>query len=419
MWFFIIPLFLWTPPVYPYSLIKGEKIEGMAIWAEKGQFLLDRGAEDGVSIGEYVQVIQNGRYKSRAVSLMANLEYSLWASYNIYEPLALNKNIVLKASTRHPFSDETRSEINLEVPSRREFAIFLDSFKQEVARTETTEHDIKVEKRLKSKFEERKQSDQSKYSYLQNNDANIKGIALNVNVAPVSFKNISGAFDMAYKVSLKQHVPTRHKIDGSFSYTRSSFVSSLSATAISKSRYDFSLFYEYDKFNKYIRPFSFMTFERQREDLYYPIRMAFNVGPIGIKYLYSEAIAFSYIPVIDYFSGNGLVDNTHSLYWEAIEVSDVNFRHCFIFQGHWPFQEGKVELFHTAFFRPIQNIDGLDLDFSDVNLKMETEIKYNIHQYLSASYVNLILNDQRIQKHEDIPQTEVTHMVTMNYEKRF
>ena len=416
--FFTLAFFFLTP-VFIFSMIKGEKLEGKVIWSDKGQFIIDKGAEEGVALGEYVQVLQNGRYKSRAVSLRSILDHSLWARYNIYEPLVLNKNIVLKSSRRHPLTEKMKQEINLETPSQEAFVAFIESFKKQSTQTKKKESDILIERRLMEKFSKRKQSDQKIYDYFEGQNPNISGITLKVNVAPISYKNISGSHEMAYKISLKQDIPNKHKIDGTWSYIRNSFVQSLTSTVISESRYDLLFLYEYGKLNQNLRPFSLMSFERLRENHFYPIRSAFNIGPIGIKYTPQKFISFSYIPVIDYLDRDTVVVNSLTKREEILESSDTNFRHCFIFKTRSQFLRKKMEVIHTSFVRPIQETDSFSIDFSDINLRLETEIKYKFHHTFSVSYVNLILNDQRIKRNHRLPETEITHMMTVNYEKMF
>ncbi len=422
MKYFLTLVLYFLTPILSHSMIKGEKLEGAIIWSGKGQFIIDKGAEDGVAIGEYVQVIQNGRYKSRAVSLRANLDHSLWVEYNIYEPLVLNKSIVLKSSSRHPLIQYMKQKMNLDTPSQKEFVAFVESFKQKNTQRPKEESDLLIEKRLVEKFSEREKSDKINFGYLEDQNPNIKGVSFNINIAPISYKNISGSHEMAYKLSLKQDIPGNHKIDGVLSYVRNSFVQSITPTVISESRYDLLFLYEYGKFNSNFRPFSFMSFESMRENNFYPIRSAFNIGPIGMKYIFDtkeDLLSLAYIPVIDYLNRDMVAVNSLTRRQEIIESSDVNFRHCFLLKAHGKFLKKKMEVTHTAFFRPIQEVDNFSIDFSDVNLRLETEVKYKFHHPFSASYVNLILNDQRIQKSHGFPDTEITHMMTVNYEKRF
>ena len=92
---------------------------------------------------------------------------------------------------------------------------------------------------------------------------------------------------------------------------------------------------------------------------------------------------------------------------EVMRTSNASFGHTFLLQGRAHFFEKKMEISNTTMVGPIQPLDGFGIDLDDVSLKVETEFKHRFHRYFSASYLNILLNEQTI------------HMLTFNYEKRF
>ena len=401
-------------------------IPAALVWMDGGQFIVERGSSDGLVGGQYVQVLQDRRYKSRAICLKVDSTHSLWAIYNAYEPLVLDKNVLLKPSSSHPLNDELRATMNLDIPPMAEFVARTQSKDRIDDNEKPSENaDIVLAERLKEKFAEREAADNLAYDYVRDNDPDLNDLSLTVGIAPFIFKNISGSHEGSYNISLTRNVPEKHRVDGKLSYERSSFVNSAESSVISESRYDGRLIYEYGFFTDTLRPFSFMSYERLREDTFFPIRMAVNFGPIGLKYYFKnppdhfEEMALAYIPAVDYLSRDELIFDNALSRWGILRTSDVNFRHNFIFQGRASFFEKKMDVSNITLLRPIQELEGFGIDFSDLNLRMETEAKYRFHRYFSASYVNLLLNDQRSQTLDGLPSTEIAHMFTINYEKRF
>ena len=413
-------------PTFTKAMIIGQRMEGHVIWAQDGQFIVDRGAEDGIASGEYVQVLQDRRYKSRAISLKIHTAYSLWGTYNVYEPLVLDKKISLKSSSRHPLTRSMQSSINFNIPGEEEFLGLIAEQTSPGPREE--ESDLQVEKRLKEKIEKRKETEGLASSYIESLDPDLGQLTLTINVAPASYSNISGSHELAYSISLERDHPEKNKIDGTISYERNSFVNSASSSVMSESRYDARLFYEHDRPTKEFIPFTFASFERVREHTSYPIRAAVNLGPVGIKYRLKSLVeryeflndmALSYAPALDYLRRDEFLVNGLTEIRESVKVSEVNFRHNMIFQMDAHFFDKKMNLTNMTFVRPIQELDGLGIDFSDLNLRIETEMKYQFHRHFHASYINLIRNDRRSKLLSSYPETEITHRMTVGYEKRF
>ena len=423
---FILWVILALCPFSGWAMIKGEGTEGHLIWVEKGQFIIDKGAGDGIAPGEYVQVLQNKRYKSRAISLKVEGDYSLWAVYNSYESLILDKKILLKSSTRHTLTGNIKSSMNLDIPPREEFLARIRPRKRRIEGDEREDRDLLLRERLREKFA-KKDRDDLAYDYIESHDPDLNDLVLSINVAPASFKNISGSHEMAYRVSLRRDKPDKHVVEGMFSYERNSFVDSAASSVTSESRYDLRLFYEYGRVSKSFRPFSFLSFERMREGSIYPIRKAFNVGPVGLKYemnaptryAFLSRLNLSYIPSLDYWSRDEFMEDLLTNRRGIGQATDVNFRHNIILRARADFFEKRMELSNMTLVRPIQKLNGVGIDFSDINLRVETEMKYRFHRYFSGSYINLVLNDQRSARLSNLPETEITHMFTVGYEKRF
>ena len=414
-------------PGLSFGFIPSSGVEGKPIWVQNGQFIIDRGGEDGLVPGEFVQVFQNKRYKSRAVSLKVYGDHSLWAVYNFYEPLTFDKSVLLRPSAQHPFDERTERTMNLNIPPDEELEAVLRP-RPKRAVVEREDADLILDKRLRAKVEERRKADRENYAYLAPSDLTMGDTAFKVNLAPFRFNNISDSHEAAYKISLKRDNPDKHFIDAELSYERDSFVYSLTSAVTSKSRYHFRLFYEYNKIGTRFRPFTFASFERLREHTFYPIRAAGGVGPIGIKYNFTDLeekatfldeFSLSYIPIVDYLNRDTLIVNPLTGLVEVGESTEVNLRHGLIFRGRTQFFRKKMALTNTTFFRPIQELGGLSIDFSDINLRVETEFSYKFHPQFSVGYINLALNDQRSERASNLPSTEIVHLITANYEKRF
>ena len=106
--------------------------------------------------------------------------------------------------------------------------------------------------------------------------------------SPFVFRSKSGAHEGSYSLRLSRNVPGKHRVDGKLSYERSSFVNSAAQEVVSESHYSGRLIYEYGFFTESIRPFSFASYGRLRENDLYPVRMAVSFGPIGLKYYFEK-----------------------------------------------------------------------------------------------------------------------------------
>ena len=422
-----LSLLLCLVPSLADAMIPGQSMEATVVWTENGQLIVDRGAEDGLALGEYAQIIQEGRYKSRAVSLKIHTAHSLWGIYNAYEPLVLDKKISLKSSSRHLLTEEMRSTMNLSLLPEEEFlALIAPAPPGERGRPE--ESDLEMERRLKEKIAQREEATGLASTFLEDLNLVPTDLVLGVDLAPASFSNIKGDRKIAYRVDLARDNPEKNEIHMSFSYERNSLVDSGAKRVMSESRYDSRFLYEYGSPGDTLHPFSLASFERVREGSYYPIRVATNVGPVGLRYhlnslveknSFLKDVSLSYIPTLDYLRRDEFAFNNLTGLTELVTVSEVNFRHTLISQVEAHFFDETLGLSSIFFVRPIQELDGISIDTSDLNLRAETEVAYRFHQNFNVSYVNLVRNDRRSERLSTYPETEITHRITVGYEKRF
>ena len=269
-------------PFLAWSSLEETKL----VWFEDRQFIIEKGREDGIKAGTFVQVLQNKRYKCRAVSIKVGLTHSLWAMYNAYEPFALNIPVLLKPSGRHFLSESVRETMNLEVPSWREFRRIIRPRIRRVGRRDEKNADLVFIRRLRAKLERKKDIERILYGDLKYFGPNpLEGLLVKMSVSPLMFSN-DGAHEVGVAGSLIRESDGANKIEGRFSFERSSFIRQFSGPVVSESRYDAHLFYEYDRWAGHFSPFGFLEYERLREENSYPVKTSINFGPFGIKYYF-------------------------------------------------------------------------------------------------------------------------------------
>lgn len=406
-------LLLALPAPRPHALVRGESVEGALVWRGGRQFIVDRGAGDGVAVGDHAQVLQDGRYRSRAACLKVQGGHSLWAIYNVYEPLVLTKGVLLKSSTPVPL-DGVRG-MDLRVPDGEEFRARVRPRRRARAGAPREDADLALARRIRAS------EGGGPGSAGAGGDG---GLVLRAGLAPLRVSNMGGGHEMAYRVSLSRGLPDGPDVEGALSYERSSFVRSDTGAAASESRYDGRLVYEYAAWGGRLRPFGMAVFERRREGPFHPVVAAVDAGPLGVARGlggggagFLESASLAYIPMVSYRSREVPGIDSATGRPGFVGVSEVGLRHAALLRARASFLGGALSVAGAALAGPLQDLDGLGLDFGDLGLKVETEASYRFHRRFSGSYVVQVLGGRRPAS-PSLPTTEVAHLFTVNYEAR-
>ena len=416
-----------------FALIQGERLVSKIAYNENKQIIISRGAEDGIKKKEYIQILQKGRYKARAICIKVSRSHSLWAIYNIYEPLTLNESITLVPATAHIFSKEQEKKINLRLMTEETYDSYTqkdDSEKNKYIVYDESVPDAKSRLNQEESTEDpmdkvpRKVGD----SYLEElikkkNDVFDQPINISLGVAPITFRNIDNSRSLSYRASVTSQ--GEHEFSFNYSYNRSAFIDSFTGDTITNSRYNSSINYDINRITEKVSLFTFSSFKRQRNGKLFPIRNNTNIGIMGIKYIFLERqetikkLDLSYIPVVDYFKRDKVVFDDQTFERQVKTKTDINARHSFRLRIRLSFFEDDLSFSNTTFYRPIHLVEENQVDFGDTRFEMDNELSYFLNQNFSFSYLNQIDRDKERSIKQGLPETEVAHTFNFNFSKSF
>lgn len=399
---------------YVHSLLPGDVLKANIVYLSRGQLVVDRGSEDGIKRGEYLQLIQNSRYKSRAIAIKVDQTRSLWALYYRYEPLILKNQVTLKPAKSHKLSQRTKQKINITLPSKNDW--FLMAYPAKKVKKSISKDSEQFHKKygLIKKYNKKTYIDK----LLEEENPIFDKHEIAINASPFSFTNISGNKQMNYAV--KYHSRGQKDLKVTFSYNRSSYVESFSGNVHSTSRYNLFADYMTYKINEKTELFALLTMDRLREESNYPILAHVNVAPIGIRRVIIKSkgrlnyIRVGFAPMLDFLNREEIAGDG-----SIVETSKSNLRHAFMVDTMANFLKKKLILTNRIFYRPLQKISENSLDFSDIYLQSITRFKYNIDEKFSASYINKITDDVRQVKSDTIPNQEIVHTFALGYQFTF
>ncbi len=419
-------------PSVSLGLVRGENIEVKVLNLSGKQMVTSRGGADAVFRGEFVRIMQEGRYKGRAIAIQVLSDVTQWALYYQYEPISYAFPVTLKPSSPHQIPSEEKSVMNFIQMD----TAFLQSYSPKVVQNKNIESNEDPEqKKIEAQYESAARYDESIAKdttiKLENNLDDIiesessyfDGFSGNVSVSPYSIQRLNNAKSIFYSVGLS----SRGKNEASFyySYNTDRQTDVFNNQVFSSSAYNASLTFDLNRLTENLTLFSFNTYQRQRFGGIYPIRMLVNTGPVGLKYrfldtpIWMEKIDVSYVPVIDYRKSDVQFFDFDTFELKTRQETRTDIRHSFRFRVFTNFMESKLNINYLLFFRPLQKIKDKSISLNDSKFESNITVAYNLTQAISFSYQNILTKDITLTEISNIPATNMIQNISLNYSLEF
>lgn len=424
-------LFLFTFLIIPsvaLGLVRGENVVADVLHVGDRQLVVSRGGSDALVRGEYVRVMQDGRFKGRAIAIQILPYVSQWALYYMYEPIGYGSPVELKKSTPHPIVEDVLSKMNFTpMETSRLQAYSPKAPPRPVVREDVDPEQEKLDEQLRlaeryageesgekdAAKEAQEQMSQDLDDLISDSSPIYNGWRIKAGLSPASFRRVGSERDLSAKVAIR----TDRVKELSFDYQVDSrrFRDQLSGQGFSITEHRGELNIDIIRLNERAVLFSHASFERRKQGQAYPLRAHINVGPVGIKYDFPAVTApwtyfdLAYVPTLDYQKSDFPLSSS------TFETrSQVGLRHAFRARVGANFFDKKLAITYEAFLRPLQNTDslGIEADMTDMSSTISGEWFFN--KYFSASYTNEFSRDPRRRELQGISATDMVHSFFVN-----
>lgn len=427
--FFNLFLFLAIFPSVALGLVRGEKVTADVLDLADRQMIVSRGGSDAIVRGEFVRVMQEGRYKGRAIAIQVLPYVSQWALYYQYEPIGYAFPVELKRSSPHPIPVDEKSRMNLSLLDTSRLQAYnpkaparpIDSSKDDPEQKRLDEQlalaaryadDESGEKT--AALEARDQLSKNLDELVEDTQPLFNGWKITAGISPASFRRVGSEKDISFRTEIR----TSRVRELSFDYQieSRSFRDQLSGESFEFSQHKAGLNIDIVRLNDRMTLFSYATFERRQQGEAYPLRAHANVGPLGIKYDFPTVTLpwtyfdLSYVPTFDYQKsdyplGNGLSETR----------SEVGLRHTFRARVGALLMDKKLNLSYEALIRPLQKTESLGIDGSMTHLSSIINADWNLTKHFSISYRNDFSRDPRRRELQGISATDMIHSFYLNF----
>ncbi len=427
MHFFFILIALF--PTSSLALVRGENITADVLHVADQQMVLGRGGSDALVRGEYVRVMQDGRFKGRAIALQILPYVSQWALYYMYEPIGYGSPVVLKKSTPHPIVDQVRASMNFSLMETARLQAYSPKAPpRPVVRDDVDPEQEKLDAQLAlaARYADDENGEQAaietaQKQQLENNldeliaDSSplFSGWKVKAGIAPATFRRVGSEQDLSMFVALRtariKELALDYRID------TMKFRDQLSGNSFEVSEHRGSFAVDLIRLNERSVLFSYATYERRKQGQAYALRSHINAGPLGIKYDFPVLPApwtyfdLSYIPTFDYQKSDFPLGN--STYETR---SEVGLRHTLRARVGANFYDKQLALSYEALVRPMQQTGSLGLDTAMTHLSSNVTAEWFFNKYFSASYSNELSRDPLRRELQGISATDMVHSFFVN-----
>ncbi len=423
-----IALMLTLIPSVALGLVRGENIEVNVLNLADKQMVVSRGGADAIFRGEFVRIMQEGRFKGRAIAIQVLPDVSQWALYYQYEPISYAFPVLLKPSAPHELPIEERQQMNLVLMETQRLQGFAKT--QYVRPEDDTFKDPEEERYAKqlnetSRYTEVEggktaiQEAQERITaeidgYVDESQPLFTGWKIKAGLSPASFRRVGGERN----ISFKTEATTSRLRELSFDYQIESrkYREQLSGQSFTFQEHKANLNIDLLKLSDKSSLFSYATFEKRQQGEAYPLRAHVNVGPIGLKYDFIEVAApwtyvdVSYVPTFDYQKSD------YPLSSSTFETrSQVGLRHTFRLRAASEYYDKKLTLKYEFLFRPMQETGSLGIDTSMTHLSSVFSADWKFSEYFSVSYINDFSRDPRRRELQGISATDMIHSFYFNF----
>ena len=410
-------------------MIRGEKVEAEVLNATSKQMIIDRGGSDALVRGQFVRIIQDGRYKGRAIAIQVLPYVSQWALYYSYEPISYALPVELKASNPHPIPDEEKSKMNLSLLETNRLQAY--SPRRPARPVDDTKNDPEQEKldeqlALAARYaddgsgektaalEAREKLAENLDELSEDSRPLFDGWKIKAGMAPASFRRVGGEKELSFKAEVR----TSRLRELSFDYqveTRS-FRDQLSGQSFDFSQHKANLHIDLVRLNDRMSLFSYATYEKRQQGIAYPLRAHVNVGPLGLKYDFPAVslpwtyFDLSYVPTFDYQKSD------YPTGLSTFETrTEVGLRHTFRMRVGGVFVDKKLTMEYQMLIRPMHETGSIGIDTSLTHLSSVVNLDWKLNPKFSISYNNDFSRDPRRRELQAISATDMIHAFYINF----
>ena len=385
---------------------------------DKLRFVLDRGIEDGLVLGEVCKFYYKGRGAYVAINYYMDMENSEWFVYQKYQDNTIPLLGEYKIRSMFPHRKDP-DLMNLEPlvklsMIKAEEEKLMKLWQQQEEQKKRKQEDVRS-KRLQARKEVVKEIYEDAY------DVVLPKLRLNLNASPFSFKTHSEERSIAYAAGLQNLDNKKYEYSMKYTYSLSSYtdVFSFPVRIVSNSENNLFANFDVNDFAPKWTYFAMFHGRRQRQGAFYPIFRQITFGVTGFKYdLYESDIikdlSVSYIPVYEVFEGDEIKFNFTTFEEEVRRKNDSYWRHSFRVRVKADLNK-EWKLQNVTFWKPradnlISGFEVTDADFSNT-----FSIGRNVYDNFTFIYQNLYTWDSRRNVNLGLPSSEMEHIFTINY----
>ncbi len=425
---FKVLVFLCLIPSVSLGLVTGENIEVKVLNLADKQMITSRGGADAIFRGEFVRIMQDGRFKGRAIAIQVLPDVSQWALYYQYEPISYALPVTLKPSSPHDIPIEERNRMNLVLLDTSRLQSYV---KNKYVRPKDDTYVDPEQERLDKQLKETSrytnvagektaiQEAQDRISaeideLVDDSQPLFSGWKIKAGLSPASFRRVGSERN----ISLRTEVSTSRLRELSFDYQIESrkYRDQLSGDSFDYQEHRGNLNIDIIKLNENMSLFSYATFEKRKQGQAYPLRSHINFGPIGLKYDFLQVASplkyfdLSYVPTFDYQKSD------YPLTSSTFETrSQVGLRHTMRARVASEHYDKKLTLKYEFLLRPMQETGSFSIDSSMTHISSMFTTDWKFNEYFSLSYVNDLSRDPRRRELQGISATDMIHSFYFNF----
>lgn len=424
----ILALILLFPSV-TLALVRGEIVTADVLNVADKQMIVSRGGSDALVRGEYVRVMQDGRYKGRAIAIQVLPYVSQWALYYVYEPIGYGSPVELKKSSPHPIIEEVRATMNLSAMDKARLQAYAPKVPgRPVVREDIDPEQEKLDQQLAlaeryagDETGEQAAAKQARESLSENLDELVEenrplftGWEAKVGLSPASFRRVGSERDISMRGEIR--TSRLRELTANYQVDSRRYRDQLSGEGFDYTQQKGELTIDIIRLHDHLSLFSYASYERRKQGQAYPLRAHVNAGPIGVKYDFLGVktpwvyLDLSYIPTFDYQKSD------FPLTASTFETrSDVGLRHSFRLRGALEHFDKKLMTKFEVNLRPLQETESLGIDTTQTHFSWMLSGEWNLGEYFSVSYVNEFSREPRRRQLQGISATDMVHTFFINF----
>jgi hypothetical protein len=431
-----------------HALAHGEFLETRAVayLAQYQIVMLDRGTSDDIMPNSHLKLYSGDRFVARAYSIEVNLFRSTWIVYQIFSDTPLAEKLPLRAQKigNHMVPKAIMARVK---------GLKVEEVNSALSGLIQDDQSPQFENVLKFGYKEDGKEDSETIKITEtggeislNPNVSIDeetgqeevledNFNMSINASPVRFTRINREKEIAYNTSVSSMNWGQKELAASYSYSTTTSKPAQfgpgSETVVTTSNYLASINFDYNKFWKDLTYFMFVSFERSRDGIIYPLRHRWSGGIAGIKWDIYESeklpeLSISYIPLLEYAKQDFLSFRTTCCDADGFETSEdfieqvktQKSRHSFRFKlSYVPIQNLTVS--NITWYKPFHDFANKELDLRDNLFSNSFSISYATENNVSMSYQNEITSDITLKRLQGLPSTNMSHIFNLGYSFTF